>query len=318
MTIAQGRLTICLLLLSVFGWGSVFPLSKFVLADMSQHALVIWRFSIAAAALLLYLLLQWLAGKPQPWPRLHWRQYLWLLTISLIGVGGFNLLLFSGIKQTAATNGALVMALSPLVTALLVALLSRRWLGRGQSFSLLLGLAGVLLVISNGDWHSLQQFAFNQGDLTIIAAMLLWSVYTTASQQATRWLPVLPFTLLSMLAGDLFILLASSVQGNIHPIDELLQLPAASLLALLYIGLVGTVLAYMFFLHDVQQLGPATAALFFNLIPVFAVITALLLGQSVSAVQLTGMSIVLLALTLPQLYQWLRRRTAPSACPAQP
>ncbi|WP_337842474.1 DMT family transporter [Rheinheimera sp.] len=305
MTTSTSRQTIILLLISIFGWGSVFPLSKLVLEQMSQHSLVVWRFTIAALCLVLYLPVH-LRRHPAPWPRLSWRQYLWLISISLVGVGGFNLLLFSGVKHTAATNGALVMALSPLVTALMVALLSRRWLTGMQSASLALGLAGVLLVITNGSWHSLQQFAFNQGDLTIIGAMLLWSAYTTASQQATRWLPVVPYTLISMLAGDLFILLASGWQGNVHPLDELLQLSLPGLLSMLYIGVVGTVLAYLFFLQGVQKLGSATASLFFNLIPVFAALTALLLGQQVSLVQAAGMAIVLLALMLPQLYNWLK------------
>ena len=190
--------------------------------------------------------------------------------------------------------------------AAIVALLSRRWLSSMQSVSLALGLGGVLLVISKGQLQTLLQFEFNQGDLTIIAAMLLWSAYTTASQQATRWLPVVPYTLISMLAGDLFILLASRWQGDVHPLDELLQLPLTGLLSMLYIGVVGTVLAYLFFLQGVQKLGSATASLFFNLIPVFAALTALLLGQQVSMVQAAGMAIVLLALMLPQLYNWLK------------
>jgi len=315
MNNSTSRQTILLLLISIFGWGSVFPLSKLVLEQMSQHSLVVWRFTIAALCLLVYLPVH-MRRHPTPWPKLSWRHYLWMISISLVGVGGFNLMLFSGVKHTAATNGALVMALSPLVTALMVALLSRRWLSSMQSAGLALGLGGVLLVISKGQLQTLLQFEFNQGDLTIIAAMLLWSAYTTASQQATRWLPVVPYTLISMLAGDLFILLASRWQSDVHPLDELLQLPLTGLLAMLYIGVGGTVLAYLFFLQGVQKLGSATASLFFNLIPVFAALTALLLGQQVSLVQAMGMAIVLLALMLPQLYNWLKPKPKLLNCSA--
>lgn len=295
--------TILLLLISIFCWGSVFPVSKLVLDQMSQNSLVVWRFSIAALCLMLCLLV-----KRERWPQLSVKQYAWLLFISVIGVGGFNLLLFTGVKHTAATNGALVMALSPLVTSLMVAALSRKWLSRSQSVSLVIGLAGVLLVITKGSWQALLQFEFNRGDITIIAAMLLWSAYTTASQKMTTWLPLLPFTLISMLAGDAFILGFNSLQGDIHPVTELLQLPLQGILAVVYIGVFGTVIGYLFFLNAVQRLGSAPAALFFNLIPVCAALTALMMGQKVTSVQVTGMAVVLLGLMLPQLLKLIRQR----------
>ncbi|KUM55222.1 DMT family transporter [Rheinheimera sp. EpRS3] len=301
--------TILLLLISIFCWGSVFPVSKLVLDQMSQNSLVVWRFSIAALCLVACLLV-----KRERWPMLSFKQYAWLLFISLIGVGGFNLLLFTGVKHTAATNGALVMALSPLVTALMVAALSRKWLSRTQALSLSIGLAGVLLVITKGSWQTLAQFQFNQGDLTIIIAMLLWSAYTTASQKVTGWLPLLPFTLVSMLAGDAFILAFNSIQGGIHPVTELLQLPLQGIMAVIYIGVFGTVVGYVFFLNAVQRLGSAPAALFFNLIPVCAALTAIIMGQTVTPVQISGMAIVLCGLMLPQLMKLLRPRTAEQPC----
>ena len=301
--------TVSLLVLSIFSWGSVFPVSKLVLGQMTENSLVVWRFTIAALCLMICLLV-----KRQRWPQLSIRQYAWVLLISLIGVGGFNLLLFTGVKQTAATNGALVMALSPLVTALMVAALSRKWLNRTQTLSLAIGLSGVLLVITKGSWQALAQFQFNQGDLTIIAAMLLWSAYTTASQKVAGWLPLLPFTLVSMLAGDAFILAFNATQGDIHPVTELLSLPLQGIMAVIYIGVFGTVVGYVFFLNAVQRLGSATAALFFNLIPVCAALTAVIMWQKVTAVQVGGMAIVLCGLMLPQLLKLLRPGTAVQPC----
>ncbi|MBC3767655.1 DMT family transporter [Neptunicella marina] len=301
--------TLILLLISVFCWGSVFPFSKPVLESMSQQSLVIWRFSIASLCLIIYLLV-----KRQPWPHLRFGQYLWLAFISVLGVGGFNLLLFTGIKHTAATNGALVMALSPLVTALMVAGLARKWISRAQSFSLLVGLFGVLLVITNGSWQRLMQFQFNQGDITVIAAMLLWSAYTTASQKVTSWLPVIPFTLISLLTGDIFILIASAIQGDIHPIQELINLSGGGIVSVVYIGIFGTVVGYLFFLNGVQKLGSATASLFFNFIPVFAALTAMMMGQSVTPIQLSGMAIVLIGLSLPPLLRTMKQRRTNRLC----
>ena len=95
---------------------------------------------------------------------------------------------------------------------------------------------------------------------------------------------------------------------------KLLSLPLQGIMAVIYIGVFGTVVGYVFFLNAVQRLGSATAALFFNLIPVCAALTAVIMGQNVTAVQVGGMAIVLCGLMLPQLLKLLRPGTAVQPC----
>ena len=86
-----------------FAWGSVFPIAKIILVHMHDVSLAIWRFVIGIASLALYM-----GMSNTPWPALTTRRYLVLALIGVIGVGGFNLALFTGLKQTSATNGALI------------------------------------------------------------------------------------------------------------------------------------------------------------------------------------------------------------------
>ena len=102
------------------------------------------------------------------------------------------------------------------------------------------------------------------------------------------------------------------VLASIYPV--VLSLPLQGIMAVIYIGVFGTVVGYVFFLNAVQRLGSATAALFFNLIPVCAALTAVIMGQKVTAVQVGGMAIVLCGLMLPQLLKLLRPGTAVQPC----
>lgn len=254
-------LTFVCLLICVFSWGSVFPIAKRVLEEMSGESLVFWRFTIAAVTLALYI-----AFTRQAWLKLSLGQYTVIALVGVIGVGGLNLALFNGLQHTSAANGALIMALSPLVTSIVNALLQREWLSRQQVFSLVGGLAGVLLVITNGSLQQLLNFSVNQGDLMVAAGMFAWSGYTICSQRVGHWLPVLPFTLLSMIAASVSMSVVGLGRGEFHPWQELMGLSMIAFSSVLYIGLFATVLGYLFWINGVKALGPAKASVFFNLV----------------------------------------------------
>ncbi|WP_046007393.1 DMT family transporter [Pseudoalteromonas rubra] len=297
--------TTVMMLICVFCWGSVFPVAKDVLLHMSGLSLSIWRFAIALISLFIFIRLTRMRMVS-----LSLSRYLILGIIGVMGVGGLNLALFSGLSHTSATNGALIMALSPIVTTVMTALLSRTLIARVQLLQLAIAFGGVLLVVVNGDLISLLNLQLNQGDLTIMLGMLAWSGYTVCGSKVSGWLPPLEFSLLTMAAGLIGLSVASMFQADVHPVQELLALPWPLLISMLYIGVFGTVVGYLCWNNGVKTLGSANASLYFNLVPVFAALVSLLMGQSVTVIQLAGMLIVLTGLTLPLMIKRIKRNRA--------
>ena len=295
---------IVMLLICVICWGSVFPISKILLNSISGLSLLMWRFLIAIACVIVYLIVQ-----RKPWPSLRWSQYLILAALGVLGVGGFNLALYEGLPYTEATNGALIMALSPLVTSIAAAALARRWLSIQQWISLLIGLTGVTLVITNGDVIALLQHGINQGDLLIAGGMLCWAAFTIASQRVNHWLSPVPFTLVTMTAGWLAVSFYGLVIRQVHPWEELQLMTHTNLLQILHISVFGSVVAYLFWIQGVKAIGAASASMFFNLVPVSAALIAVAMGEQLSAIQVTGIAIAIAGLSLPSLirYLWSRR-----------
>jgi len=289
-----------MLIICVFSWGSVFPVAKEILTSMSGLSLAFWRFVLAVSVITSVLMI-----RRQPMTGLTPARTSILLLVGVIGIGGFNFGLFTGLRQTAAINGSLIMAMSPLINLLLDALIRRQALKSGQIFSLLMGFAGVLLVITDGDVLSLQ---INQGDIWIISGMLCWSFYTLAAKATAGWLPPLFFTLLTMAGGCAALLMVVILQQE-TPLQQLQSLSAVNLSGVLYIGLFATVFGYLLWNRGIAALGVSTASLFFNLVPVFAALTGLFYGQHINPVQLTGMVIVLTGLMAPALW----RRINPAA-----
>ncbi|WP_427982663.1 DMT family transporter [Agarivorans sp.] len=287
---------IALLIICTFFWGSCFPIGKHALDEVHVLTLVFWRFVIAAACLAFYLKV---ADVPKL--SLNSRQWLWVIVVSAVGIGGLNLGLFTGLASTNATNGSLIMALSPLMTSLIACIALRTLPSLVQCFSLLVSLTGVLVVITNGHFETLLSMHINRGDQLIFFGMLAWSLYTYFSQGISRWMPVVPYTFVGMLSGTAVIGLMCWLTPGVHPFAELWNSTRLGMLEVVYIGVFGTVAGYLLWLNGVRRLGSANAALFFNFVPIFSMLTSYMLGQEVTALQLSGIAVVIAGLLLPRI-----------------
>jgi len=294
-----------LLLLCAVFWGACFPVGKHALGEVHALTLMIWRFTIASICLLGYA--KW---KHIAIPILTPKQWAYAISISIVGVSGFNLGVFTGLAHTNASNGALIMALSPLATSLISSLLQLKLPTRSTMFSLVVCLSGVLIVLTNGELERLLSFEFNQGDQMIFLGMLCWSVYTYLTQSISLWMPIIAFTLVGMVSGVAVISLVAVFSTDVHPLQESLAISQSVLADLLFIGVFGTVGGYLLWISGVKQLGAANASLFFNFVPVFAALTAFFYGQHVTELQLLGIAIVITGLLLPRIAKWQQQRFA--------
>ncbi|SHE86541.1 DMT family transporter [Vibrio gazogenes] len=296
---------VVLLIICTFFWGSSFPVGKHALGEVHALTLVFWRFIIAASCLAVYL-------KVKRMPAMHLSvfQWSWVISVSIIGVGGLNLGLFTGLATTNATNGSLIMALSPLMTSLIASVAQRTLPSFVQCLSLLVSLAGVLMVLTNGHFDTLLSMQINHGDQLIFGGMFAWSLYTYFSQGISRWMPMIPYTFIGMLSGASVIGIMCLISPEVSPFTELWKSSALGISEIVYIGVFGTVAGYLLWLNGVRQLGSADAALFFNFVPIFSVLTSFMFGQAVTQLQLLGIVIVITGLLLPRI-RLLKRGSKP-------
>lgn len=296
MTLSNTTKAVLLLILCTFFWGSTFPIGKNALDEVHALTLVFWRFAIAASCLAIYMKLI-----RSPKILISTKQWLWVFAVSAVGVGGLNLGLFTGLSYTSATNGSLIMALSPLMTSLITSVAHRALPSKAQCFSLLVSLSGVLLVITNGNLDTLINLQINHGDKLVFSGMIAWSLYTYFSQGISKWMPVVPYTFIGMISGGVVIGSMCLLTPEVHPFKELWNSSIVGITEVVYIGLFGTVAGYLLWLDGIRKLGSATASLFFNFVPIFAMLTSFMLGQSVTTLQLVGVAIVIAGLVLPRV-----------------
>lgn len=282
----NNKLALLLVTLSAFFWGSNFNAGAIVVAQASPLSAASERFVIAALAILILMIIK---DKDSITTfKLNWKPF---VLLGLCGITGFNLAFFIGLQTTSPINGALIMATSPVITTLIAAIIDKHRITRSQGIGMLISLVGVILVISNGNISNLIKLEFSRGDLIIMLGNLAWATYTVGCRKFISNSTPLQTTSFTMLFGTLGIVLFSVYQGGL--IKEVISISISNHIILIYMGIAGSVLAYLFWNVGIKELGAANTSIFFNLVPVFTMLLALITGLIPNVLQLMGAVLVI-------------------------
>lgn len=210
-----------------------------------------------------------------------------LLAVGLLGVGSYNSLQYLALVTTTPINVTLIAASSPVWMLLVGALFYGEHPRRRQIGGAVLSLAGVLLVIARGDLATLARVQLVTGDLYVLIAIIAWAFYSwllarpPASMSGTQrpgwdWAGFLLIQTLFGLLGA-----GTAAAGEAVLTGAAIQWSGWVVAALLYVAIGPSVIAYRAWGLGVVQAGPALAAFFGNLTPVFAALmSAALLGEA--------------------------------------
>lgn len=243
-----------------------------------------------------------------------WRGLPALLPLAVLGMGVAVAPQYIGAQSTSATNIALIFSCSPILVALLEAILWRKPLPPLRGAGLALALGGVLVVLTRGDAQALARLAFGQGDLWVLLAATGWAFYTVLQKRLT--LPAVPdgARLATMMLGGVIALAPFAgiemAAGATPPWTD----PRLAAM-LLFLAVVPSLGAYYVYGRLISRAGPATAGLSMFLVPVYAALLAWpLLGEAPQLFHAYGFVMILLGVKLASLR--LRTATAPATAPA--
>lgn len=215
------------------------------------------------------------------WPRMG--RY---AVLGLLGVGCYNALQYLAVKTSTPINVTLVGSSIPVfMLGLGAAFFGQRISGR-QVAGALLSVAGVLVVLAQGDLDHLAQVRFVPGDLYMLVATAAWALYS--------WLLTRPgdppevrsdwaaFLMAQLVPGVLWSALFAAGEHAVTTQPVQWGLPLAAALA--YVAIGPALVAYRCWGLGVQRVGPNIAGFFSNLTPLFAALfSAAFLGESPQA-----------------------------------
>jgi len=269
-------------------WGINFSVMKFALETLSPLALTAIRFAIASLVL-------WLVARslepdtPLPWP-LRWR----LAGLGVLGNTVYQIGFILGLQRTTAGNSSLLIASTPLMTAVLGRALGVERLTAGTKVAIAVGTLGVALVVLAKEVTF--SLATMEGDILTLLAVLCWAAFTHGVQGVQGRASPLRVAAWTTMGGAIPLILIGL------PAVARQDWSAVTVLtwgAVLYSALFSIVVAYVVWNRAVAQIGSSRTALLGVTVPLFALAAAAVaLGERPTLVQLGGAALILASVVL--------------------
>ena len=214
----------------------------------------------------------------------HWRR---MAVLGLLGMGSYNALQYAALKTSTPLNVTLVGSSMPIFMLGLGRLFFGAPIRRAQWLGVTLSTAGVLTVLTRGDWSQLASLRLVAGDVLMLLATATWSLYSWLLIRPPRHQPDPPalrgdwaaWLMAQVVPGLLWSAAFAGVEWTVVP-GLHIDWGWPFLAALLYVTVGPSVLAYYCWGTGVAQAGPQVAGFFVNLTPLFAaILSAAVLGE---------------------------------------
>lgn len=282
------------LLLVTAVWGTTFPAMKLLSGQLDALQIIWLRFAIALLVL------------APLWPGMRPSERRWGLLLGALLFLAFWLQI-EGLVRTSSNRNAFVTGLNVLVVPLLAMLALRRRYGWRLWAACALACLGMALMFhEDGSW--------NLGDTLTLCSTAFYATYILTLEAAARRNAAAPLRAARLAAAQAGVMCVAAfalllVRHGHAWSTGMGALSGPAWAALLYLGLLASVLVVTLQAWGQQRVDALRSAIIFGLEPVFAAVTAwLLLGERMGAVALAGAALVVLALIWSQ---WQPPRPAP-------
>lgn len=219
-----------------------------------------------------------------------------LTALSVIGQFLYQYCFLGGIARTSVANSALIQGCSPVVITIIAAAVgqervsNRHWLGAALS------LGGIYLLVGRGAQLSSTSFV---GDLLMIAGVCCWATYVVGTRPLLERHSPLAVSGYSMAIGA--VMYCPLGVSGLRRLDWG-SVSAGAWVALLYSAVFSLFLAYLVWYTSIKRVGNVRTAMYSNLIPVIALLTAVVfLGDRPGPRQLAGAAVILVGVALARL-----------------
>lgn len=307
------------MLLTILAWGVNYAIVKTALQQIPELAFNSLRLALASL-LFLGVLAFWRDPRPDasseagsrlsggtraPRRRLLYpsarrvspRDWAAMAVLAVIGQFVYQLCFMGGIARTSVANSALIQGCSPVVITLLAAAVGQERVSKRHWFGVALSLSGVYLLVGLGATVSRVSFL---GDLLMLAGVCCWATFVVGSRPLLdRYSPVAVSGYTMAMGAALYVPLGLR---DLRRLDWT-AVPPGAWAALVYSAVFSLFLAYLVWYTSIKRIGNVRTAMYSNLIPVVALLTAVVfLGNRLDASELVGASVILVGvwITRPQ------------------
>jgi drug/metabolite transporter (DMT)-like permease len=286
-------------------WAANFIVVKAANEQIPPITFAFLRFAIAALTLLAAL--RWREGDVGL-PR---RDILPVVGLGALGFGAYQMLWATALQDIPAGDSALLIAATPVMTALLAVYSRADTLTPGKLVGSLVSFAGVAVIVASGAGLA---FTSLVGDALTLLAALCWSIYTAFGAPILRRHSALRTTAWAMVGGSLVL----AVPGTAQAVGvDWASVDVNAWAGLAFSAFIPAGIANVIVFSAIRLLGPTRITAYQFLVPFIAVLmAAAFLSEPIRIEQLLGGAVIVLGVVLtrsdgaPGLGGWLRQRAS--------
>jgi drug/metabolite transporter (DMT)-like permease len=276
-------------LFAVVVWGGSFIATKIAVGQMSPNAVVWLRFAMGIPLILLGVIIR----KQFAFPKGN--EWWYFALLGFLGISFHQWLQSNGLKTAQATTTAWIVSTSPAFIAILGWMVLKEKLNLLQSFGFVLAMVGVLAVVSKGDLSTLAVGKFGTyGDFLILISAVNWAVFSILSRRGLKDHPSTRMTFWVMAIGWTITSVAFFANKNYI---EIPQLDLRGWLAMIYLGVFTTGLAYIAWFDALSQLPAAQTGAFLFVEPLTSMVVAsIILNEQITLGSVLGGAVILVGI----------------------
>jgi drug/metabolite transporter (DMT)-like permease len=230
----------------------------------------------------------------------HWRV---IAACGAFGIAGYNALGYLALQTTPAANVAFINSTLPLMVPIAAAALGVERARLRTIVGIAVSFVGVAWIVARGDPAALRALDLAGGDLLVLLAVANYAIYSALLRLKPATIDPLVFLAATMVTGLLVLMpfwMVELAQGARIPFD------AASVGAVLYIGVFASLVSFILWNRCVAVLGATVTGISFHLVAVFtAALAWSTLGEPLRGFHVVGIALILAGFALAT------RRAAP-------
>lgn len=278
--------------LTAFLFGTMEVALKTVGNHLDPFQLTFLRFAVGGLLLLPFAIVELRKNNI----KLSAKDFMTLMGEGILGIPLSMLFFQLGVMNSNAATASVLISINPLFTMLFAHFFTEEKLNRQKIIVLLIGLAGIILMIKPWD---IQEGNTAIGIVFMLLAAVFFGLYTVASKESVKSIGIMAQTSISFILGSLVLLIVILVMGK-----PVLSGVADNLLLVLYVGVFVTGLGYFSYFMAIKLSDAATGSLAFFLKPAIApVMAVIILGETILWNTYMGIGTILLASYMNIRYQ---------------
>lgn len=278
-------------LFAVVIWGASFVASKVALQELAPTTLVWLRFLMGVVVLGIAVILRRQFTLPAK------KEWVYFAALGFLGITFHQWLQSNALQTSEAGTSAWIVSTSPVFMAVLGWVFLRESLDWAKTLGILLAFAGVLVVVSKGNFDALALDKFGApGDKLMLISAVSWAVFSALSRRGLMLHPASLMMFYVMVFGWLFTsIVFLPTQGFL----EIGQLTAKGWMGVAFLGIFCSGLAYIAWYDALQVLTTVQTGAFLYIEPLIAVgIAFFVLEEAIVPAALLGGVIILLGVWL--------------------